>query len=292
KQVKNVILTIIVAVIAALLVFKFIPPKNVQNQVAAKESVYEKVVRTNTLRCGYVTYAPYLVKDPNTGKMSGIFYDLTEKMGELLNLKIEWTHETTFGTFVEDMKSGRYDVYCGGLWAEVSKSRFLEYTRPVNYVGLGVYVRIDDTRFDNGVEILNDKNYKFATLDGEMSDFVAKQDFPDAHVVSHTHNTDASQLVLDVVTKKADAVIIERAVANEYEKKNPGSLKNLMENRPIRLFGNTWAALRGSPDLVNMMDMALEEMTNSGAVDKTISQYDPGMTNFYPIALPFQSPSK
>jgi ABC-type amino acid transport substrate-binding protein len=65
-----------------------------------KESAFDRILRTQTIRCGYVVYPPSIIKDPNTGRLSGIFYDITEKMGERLNLKIEWTEEVVFPTMI------------------------------------------------------------------------------------------------------------------------------------------------------------------------------------------------
>lgn len=43
---------------------------------AEKESSYDRVMRTRTLRCGYGIFQPMIMKDPNTRKISGIFVDI------------------------------------------------------------------------------------------------------------------------------------------------------------------------------------------------------------------------
>ena len=75
------------------------------------KDVAERILETRQLQCGYISYAPVLVKDPNTGKLSGLFYDLTERLGELLGLEVQWKAETTYATFTEDMQTGKYDVF-------------------------------------------------------------------------------------------------------------------------------------------------------------------------------------
>lgn len=288
KPVTLILSAVVIASVASYATVKLITPANTQHvERHPAISLLERINTTNTIRCGYVAYPPYLIKDPNTGVLSGIFYELTEKMGQLMSLKIDWAYETTFATYIEDMKAGRYDVYCGGLWPEASRARFTEFTMPVNYAAMGLYVRADDARFDNNIELLNNKQYRLATLDGEMAAVVAKEDFPKAQVISHAHTSDLSALITDVVTQKADAVAIERSVAETYIRNNPNSLKNLTEQKPIRIFANTWAVLRGNHDVVSMLDTTLEEMVNTGAVDRIISTYDPGMVNFYPLAKPY-----
>ena len=58
---------------------------------AKKETTYERVMRTRTIRCGYFVWPPFLTKDLNTGALSGLNYDVAEEMGKLLDLKIEWS---------------------------------------------------------------------------------------------------------------------------------------------------------------------------------------------------------
>src|ERR1700722_20209029 len=58
-----------------------------------KESAYDRVMRTQTIRCGYVLRTPLLVKDPNTAQLSGLFYEYVENLGKALHLKIEWSEE-------------------------------------------------------------------------------------------------------------------------------------------------------------------------------------------------------
>jgi len=54
-----------------------------------KESAFDRVMRTKTLRCGYTIYPPFFSKDPNTGEFSGLFHDFTEQIGKELGIKIE-----------------------------------------------------------------------------------------------------------------------------------------------------------------------------------------------------------
>ena len=46
-----------------------------------KETAYERMTRTNTLRCGYNLWEPWVMKDPTTGVMSGAFVDFIEMIG-------------------------------------------------------------------------------------------------------------------------------------------------------------------------------------------------------------------
>ncbi len=49
-------------------------------QEKMKESAYERVMRTGTIRCGYFLFPPLAVKNPNTNMLSGITADIFNKI--------------------------------------------------------------------------------------------------------------------------------------------------------------------------------------------------------------------
>lgn len=48
----------------------------------AKESAYDRVMRTGTIRCGYFIWPPGFSIDPNVGKRSGFFTILSKNWGK------------------------------------------------------------------------------------------------------------------------------------------------------------------------------------------------------------------
>ena len=101
-------------------------------------------------------------------------------------------------------------------------------------------------------------------------------------------STDISLLVENVATRKADATICEKAVANLYMLKNPGSLRNLCDAKPIRIFENTWAFAYDTPQLKTVIDTAIKEMLYSGYVDKVLTKYEQVPGSFYRVRPPVQ----
>lgn len=248
----------------------------------------ERLLDTRQIRCSYIDYAPFVMKDPNTGKLSGIFYDLTQKIGEIADLDMQWRTETTIGTFTEDLRLGKYDVFAGGLWPEAKQAKAVNYSLPAFYSVLGVYVRNDDRRFDGHPDKLNDTTYRIATIDGEMSQIVQRSDFPKASVLSLPDTTDIAMLAESVKLGKADATIIEKAVANLYMQHNPGTLRNLTDSQPIRIFENTWAFAHGAPRLKAVLDTAVKELLFGGYVDKVLARYEEVKGSFCRAKLPIQ----
>lgn len=64
------------------------------------ESVYDRVMRTGTIRCGYLAWKDFIDIDPNTGAMTGIIHDYMDALSRNLGLKLEWTAEVGRGDYV------------------------------------------------------------------------------------------------------------------------------------------------------------------------------------------------
>ena len=106
---RSVIL-VVLSVILSVVVMSFVGHGMGDKKSSAVESTYDRVMRTGTLRCGYINYPPHFQIDPATGQKSGISYDIANEMGRLLNLKIEWVEEVGWATTVETIKSGRIEI--------------------------------------------------------------------------------------------------------------------------------------------------------------------------------------
>src|SRR4051812_116596 len=98
RTMKNAQLVLVVGLVVSLLLGYQLgltqerSPKN-----STKESTYARVLRTGEIRCAYEPYAPALMKDPNTGEFSGIFYEIMTEVARRLNVKMNWVEEVGYG---------------------------------------------------------------------------------------------------------------------------------------------------------------------------------------------------
>jgi polar amino acid transport system substrate-binding protein len=252
-------------------------------------SVFDRVMKSGKIRCGYVVYPPHCCKDPNTGELSGIFVDAVKRVGENLQVKIEWCEEVGWGSMIEGLLNDRYDTVASGVWANSTRAKLVDFTEPLYYSGIGVYVRPDDNRFTDDLTAINDAKVRISTIDGEMSSIIAKVQFPLAQQVSLPQLTDNSQLLLNITSGKADVTFVELAIAHDFLRSNPGSLKNIAEQKPARIFGNTALVKRGEIEFKHMIDCAFDELINSSQVDDLLKKYQPFPGAFYPVAYPYRS---
>lgn len=286
---STAVIAILAAAITSVALFFFFRPHDAE-RTAANGDVYARVMSSGVIRCGYVPYPPGLIKDPNTGKVSGVFADTIEQAATALDLKVRWTEEVGWGSMIEGLNADRYDLICSPVWANGSRAKVADFTVPLFYSGIGAYVRANDSRFTSA-EGFNRANVRVATIDGEMSAIIAHQQYPNAATISLPQTSDDAQLLLNVASGKADVTFVEPFVANQYLASHPGSLKNVASDHPLRVFGNTMMLKKGEYRFAAMLDVALSELINSGEIDTLLQRYAGATGGFYPVAQPYGAAS-
>lgn len=256
------------------------------------KTAYDQIVERGTIRCGYVSNPPSCMKDPNTGELSGIFVEAIEEAAKKLELKVDWTEEVGWGSMIEGIKAGRYDMVPCAIWPTSQRSRHVDFTRPLFYSGVCAYVRSNDNRFDNDIALINSPSVKIATMDGEMAEVIADTDFPKAEKLQVPQLSEITSMLLNVRDKKADVTFVELFFAQEFQNNNPGALKNITVSSPLRVFPNTVLIPKGEFELKQMVNTAIEELVNIGTVDSLIGKYEPVPGTFYRMAPPYRAEAK
>jgi polar amino acid transport system substrate-binding protein len=249
----------------------------------------ESVKASGKIRCGYVPYPPGLIKDPNSGEISGIFPEVLELAAENIGLKIEWVEEVGWGTMVEGLVGNRYDMIGSPVWPTSQRVTVADFTQPIFYSGAEAYVRVNDNRFDEDLGMLNDPKFKIAITDGEATEGIAKQDFPKAGVFSLPQLSDISQLLLSVADGKADVTFVEPQIAFDFMQKNPEKIKRARPGKPLRLYPNTMMVRQSDDDFRRALNLAIAELENSGVVDQILAKYEAFPGAFYRNAAPIKS---
>jgi polar amino acid transport system substrate-binding protein len=254
---------------------------------SSPSSVRDRVLKSGVIRAAYLVRPPNIVKNPNDGKLSGIFVDIMEEAGRRAGLRVEWVEEVTWGTMIEGLNSGRYDIVATGIWRNATRGKAADFTMPLFYSGVGVFVRSDDHRFDGNLGPINNPSVRVAAIDGEMAEIIAKSDFPQAHIVSLTQISDTSQLLLEVQSGKSDVTFLAMQIGARYIEKNPTKVRNIAIT-PIRIFPESMVIKAGEYDFRSMIDSALIELVNSTFIEQTIRKYDSVPESYYLVATPYR----
>lgn len=252
-------------------------------------SVYDRVITSGKLRCGYVIYTPGCLKDPNTGKMSGIGVDAIQLVADKLGLAVEWTEEVGWGTMIEGLETNRYDIVATPIWTNANRARVVDFGKPIFFSPVYAYVSPRTAiKSESDLSWMNNAGHTIATIDGETAEIIAREDFPKARKHSLPQLSDLSQLLLTVSTGKADVTFAEPAIVVDFLKHNKGAVKPVSVDHPVRVFPNCWMFRRGQSELKAMLDTVLDQLQNSGAIDRIVSKYEPAPGTLYRVAPPYR----
>ena len=252
------------------------------------DSLYQRVIKLGKIRCGYGLFPPYCMKDPNTGKLSGIFIDILEEAGKNLGLKIEWSEEVGWSNIIQGLEANRYDLVPTGVWPNASRGKHVSFTIPLFYNRLDAYVRKNDKRFDNNIQAIDSNSVIIATIDGYINQTIAKSRFSYARLLTHPDICDGAQVFLDVVNKKADITFNDPSLAALFLKNNPNTIK-CITTKPLTVEANTMIFKIGEPTFKSMLDTALDELINNGYVDSVLNKYEPTPGVYLRVAPPYKT---
>ena len=279
---------VIVMLIVAVCGMGFCLLHKTESKTVQKETAYERVMRTGELRCGYFTWAPSFIKDPNTGAMSGLFHDYMEALGQALKIKIIWSEEVALGEFPAALKTGRIDAMCASTFVTSERARVVDFVTPLYYVPLHAYARIDDQRFNDFTpDTFNDPAYKVAILEGGVTSIIQHTYLPNAKVYELPQFTSPGELFTSLAMGKADFVLYERYTFEDYNAHNPGKLKRV-SNTPIKIFPLAIAVDKNQDALREMLNTATIDLHLAGTTEKIIKRYETYPDTLIRINKPYQ----
>jgi ABC-type amino acid transport substrate-binding protein len=288
---KLSLLALLVATLALGLALAHPLPQSVQ-----KESAYERVLRTITLRCGYIVAPPIITIDPNTKAVGGVNYDYAEAMAKLLGLRVTW-QEIVYGQQIEALHSNKIDAVCGAEGPMITgTSLYLRYTEPLVYIPIYLYVRANDTRFDGSREKAFEKadnpDVTVAYMDGDITQDFSTRLFPRAKQHELPQTADYSQIYMDVALGKADFVIDDPFTAGDFMKNNSGKLRKVELGKPVAILPNVMSVLRGEEALADLLSQGIHLIRQRGLEDQILHQTErdyPGQ--IYRVQEPYKIPS-
>ncbi|TAH36485.1 MAG: amino acid ABC transporter substrate-binding protein [Alphaproteobacteria bacterium] len=254
---------------------------NGTHNISSKESTYDRVMRTKTLRCGFATWYPNMVIDPNTGQKSGSSFDVMNKIGEILNLKVEWAQEAGFGTAEQDLLNGRYDALCADVCFEAKRTKFTYFSRPFVQSPLYIIGRNGDHRFDNDWSIANSGDIKAGVLRNTILEHLANRLVPKATQVDISELGADTDVMLALAAKKIDISFNNLISVDRYNAKNPGSAKTI--GKPVGTCYSGFMLPHGDQKLKYMIDGAINEMIAEGSIAPIYKKYLPDDPRYWQV---------
>ncbi len=237
-----------------------------------KETTYDRVMRTQTIRCGYLVYSPFIKMDVNTKELSGLTVETMEEIGKQLGLKIEWAEELSLSTAFETINMNRYDMLCIPFWMTPPRIKVSQPTVPMYFDGYFAFSRKGDDRFKGGYKSIDDPTVTIAVQEGAAIQHMVPSYFPKSKVIEEMALTNPTQQLMDVMTKKADVAFVEMTTFKDFEKTNPDKVQ-VTSTTPFMVMPATLWVPRDDIRLKLLLDHEIMILQSSGKMDALLEKY-------------------
>ena len=284
-KLSQFILTILVAAGVGFVSAQYFAPSSGDEVSVQKESVYERVIRTGKIRCGYLNWAPLMFTNLETGRIEGVWADVTREVGKQLQLEIEWTEEISLATYLQDLNNGRYDVECSSGWPTGVRGKFVDYLDPAFFIPHYVVIREDEDRFSNENQ-LKQPSIRMAVIDGENTHLVQREQFPNNQTLQLPGTSQASDLALSVITNKADFTVLDKLSVDLFNQANERKLKTI--GAPLSNISITYSVPSGETQLKNMIQNAMNMLVYNGKLNRILDKHDPDKSKYIRVRNPYE----
>lgn len=284
-KLTQIALIVTIAAVTSFAVGKYAAPTHT---VEKKETAFERVMRTKTLRCAYITRPPHIIADVNTVKISGIDHDIIEAIAQAADLKVEWVEEVGFGVFPENLNSGKQDAFCALVLINAKRAKRVELTIPVEYMPLHAYARDGDMRFDYNLQLINNPSVIASVTDNTSQMAATVSAFPKASLYSLPGAADNSQMILAVASGKADIIVAEDNLINDYNKNNKeNQLRRIPALDPVRTYAEAFSVGKNEWALLNFLNASIQELQSNDVIGNIMKKYDIIPGSILSVAKPY-----
>lgn len=246
-------------------------PTTVAPPSVPSEGTLARILRTQTLRVGYEGYPPYVIKDPTTGKLSGISVEIAELIAREAGWKVEWI-ESSPDTKIPDLQAGKFDVMTEPILGTISRAAQVGFTRPYTYFGdASAIVRKGETRFSD-IQDLNRSGVTIAVRAGYTDQTYAADNLPAASLRALKVD-DTSQVFLEVIAGKADVALANSDEVKAFAAAHPNEVEARFVD-PAPAYIPAGLMLRqGDFTFYNFLNVALDYLDTNGDLARIKKKY-------------------
>lgn len=219
------------------------------------------IVMTNS---GYPPYEQ-LTSD---GKLYGFDIDVINEAAKLAGYEIE-IKDVDFDAIVPSVKTGKADIGIAGITPSKERRKSVDFS-DVYYSGADSqnYLLFKD---GSGITSQDDLAGKRIGCQLGTVQYEAAVHFQDSVHAKVDAKKDYAAIVAEINKGNDDAAIVEKAVAQEFVKKDP-SFKYVKIHGLASLEGNAMCFKKGSK-LTGEFNKAIKKMKENGDMDKLIKKY-------------------
>lgn len=239
------------------------------NSASQSEDTFARIKKEGTMRVGYIVFPPFIIQDPSTKELSGIYVDTIKEIAKQMEVKIDF-QEATWNTFVAGLQSRKFDVSIAPTFSTIGRAKSVSFTTPLIAAGNSAIIRKGDTRFKTIADI-DQKGIVVAVTQGEQGHEYAKANFKNAEIKAFSGG-DQNLTFSEVLSGRADAALGDFWAVEQFAAKQPKAY-DLFANNPYNITPVAWAVRYEDQSLLAFLNTALGCLDTSGKLDEFNQKY-------------------
>ncbi|TJY42707.1 transporter substrate-binding domain-containing protein [Cohnella pontilimi] len=211
-------------------------------------------------------YAPYEFHKKINGKDQIVGFDINIAKEIAKDLGVELViRDMEFGNLLTELKTGGVDFVIAGMTPDEERRKSVDFSNIYYEAKQAVFVRADDQGKFKTMKDLEGKT--LGVQIGTTQETIAKA-VPNAKIRALGRTT---ELVLELKSKKVDALIVELPVAQGYVRNNPDLALSAIQPQS-EAGGSAVAVNKGETSLLSAIQTTLDRLTAEGKIDQWVAE--------------------
>ncbi len=162
-------------------------PWETYNPIWGLEENFTNKDLKKVLRVGISNYPPAFMYDKQLESFSGIFFEILTKIANSHGWEIIFTEETGYGVIIDGLNEKRFDVFGSTVWPTPERKTQATFSKSIYTSKVFAWVKENS--------ILENNNQRIVIKENDISDSIAKSDFPNNRLVYVPQLADPMELL-------------------------------------------------------------------------------------------------
>jgi len=203
-----------------------------------------------------------------SGKIVGFDVEIAEYIAAELGMTLK-IDNMDFNAVLAAVPSGKADVGISGMSIKPDRLEVMDFSGPYYTAYQAVIVKSDNTAITKGEDLAGKK---IGVQLGTTGDTLVTETYkPQGAEISRYSK--GSEAMLDLVSGKIDAVVIDNSPAEKLSQANAGT--KVLDEPLDDVEEYAIAVKKGNTDLLNKINTALAKMKSTGKYDEVYEKYFP-----------------
>jgi cyclohexadienyl dehydratase len=178
----------------------------------------DAILARGTLLVGLTgDYAPFSLRDKDSGAIEGLDVDMANSLAHALGVKLEIV-PTMWSGLLADVAAGKFDVGMGGISVTLDRQKTALFSIPVMRAGKAALARCADTAKYDSLADIDKPGVRVVTNPGGTNERFDRANLRQAEIVLYPDNT---TITGELIAGRADVMLTDSVETRLQQKRHP-----------------------------------------------------------------------